>query len=299
MNRPAPLLLVDGHALAYRSFHAIRSLSSPAGSPTNAIFGFIKTFRKLRKDLEPTRLAVVWDGGLAPERLTLLPSYKAQRPPMPPQLEPQLDGIMDWLRASGIASLCHEAVEADDWIATIARAAERDQTRTVIFSSDKDFMQLVSPWIGLLNPNDKSGRIWDESDVRAKSGVAPRQIVDWLSLIGDAVDNIPGVPGIGPKTATDLLGRFGSCDVLFERLDELDSPRLKSVLRESLPLVKRNRDMIRLRVDLELTPTWPALTPGPHDPIRLDSLYRLWGFNTLHAADPKPSLEQGTLELLP
>ncbi len=210
------LLLVDGHAYAYRAFHAIRDLSSPAGQPTNAIFGFVKAVLGLSSSLAPTHLAVVWDGGLASERLALLPEYKAQRPPMPAALAAQLDGMVAWLEASRIVSFCQDGVEADDAIATLACREASDRARVVIASADKDFMQLVSPRIGLLNPNDKTVRIWSAEDVVAKTGVTPDQVVDWLCLVGDAVDNIPGVPGVGAKTASALLGEFGSCRRLLE-----------------------------------------------------------------------------------
>src|SRR5262249_16810468 len=132
------------------------------------------------------------------------------------------------------------------WIAAIAHQAA-EQMPVVIASSDKDFMQLVSPRIGLINPNDKSEKIWTAQDVRLKSGVDPSQIVDWLSLIGDSVDNIPGVPGVGPKTAAELLQRFGSVDALYARLDEVDSERLRTNLHGATEVVQRNQRLIRLR----------------------------------------------------
>ena len=190
------LLLVDGHAYAYRAFHAIRQLSSPTGAPTNAIYGFIKVLAKMQVQLAPSHLLVVWDGGLAAERMAALPEYKSQRPPMPDSLEKQIAALNRYLDAANIANSCQEGVEADDWIASMARQGVVAGLAVVIASSDKDFLQLVSPRVGLLNSNDKSEKIWTAEDVRAKTGVAPEQIVDWLSLIGDSVDNIAGVPGV-------------------------------------------------------------------------------------------------------
>ncbi len=244
------LLIVDGHAYAYRAFHAIRSLRSPEGRPTNAIYGFVKMLGKLRVLLEPTHLIVVWDGGLSAERMALLPEYKAQRPEMPDDLKPQLDELAGYLKAAGVASFCREGVEADDYIAGLARRAAEAGLAVVVASSDKDFMQLVSRRIGLLNANDKTETIWTDEQVRAKAGVDPSQIVDWLSLTGDSVDNIPGVPGVGPKTAADLLNQFGSVDALYERLDEVRSEKLRANLRAAGPIVRRNRDLVRLREDL-------------------------------------------------
>src|SRR6185503_6264728 len=210
----ARLLIVDGHAYAYRAFHAIRELRSPAGQPTNAIYGFIKMLAKMRARLSPSHLIVVWDGGLSAERMAALPEYKAQRPEMPADLGQQIDEIIRYLEAANIASFCRDGVEADDYIACLARRAHNADMDVVIASSDKDFMQLVLPGIGLLNPNDKTETVWTADQVRAKTGVEPSQIVDWLSLLGDSVDNIPGVPGVGPKTAADLLPQFGSVAAL-------------------------------------------------------------------------------------
>jgi DNA polymerase-1 len=290
------LLIVDGHAYAYRAFHAIRELTSPAGAPTNAIFGFIKSLAKMRATLQPTHLAVVWDGGLAEERLALLPDYKAQRPPMPAGLEAQLDGIVRYLQAAGIASHCQDGVEADDRIATLARHAVAAGCNAIVASSDKDFMQLVGPRIGLFNPNDKSETVWTGEQVRAKTGVEPEQIVDWLSLIGDSVDNIPGVPGIGPKTATALLTQFGSCDGLFARLSEVKSDRLRTSLGASAGAVRRNQQMIRLREDLPGEFNLQKLGAGEVNYPELRALYTGWGFKGLR--QEVEAAQSGQRELL-
>lgn len=278
------LLIVDGHAYAYRAFHAIRSLRSPDGRPTNAIYGFVKMLAKMRTVLEPTHLIVVWDGGLSAERLAALPEYKAQRPDMPDDLKPQFDELTDYLKAAGVVSFCRDGVEADDYIAGLARRAADAGLAVVIASSDKDFMQLVSNRIGLLNANDKTETVWTDEQVRAKTGVDPSQIVDWLSLTGDSVDNIPGVPGVGPKTAAELLNQFGSVGALYERLDEVRSEKLRANLRAAEPIVRRNRDLVRLREDLpgEFSPD--ELAEKPADAGRLRELYRRWGFKSLLAA---------------
>jgi DNA polymerase-1 len=280
----ARLLLVDGHAYAYRAFHAIRQLNSPSGRPTNAIYGFLKMLGKMQAQLAPSHVAVVWDGGLAAERLAEHPDYKTNRPPMPAELDEQIPAIAGWLLASGLASCERQGVEADDWIAAIARAAAPAMP-VVIASSDKDFMQLVSVRIGLLNPNDKTEKVWSAGDVRAKAGVDPEQIVDWLSLIGDAVDNIPGVPGVGPKTATDLLAQFGSAEALYSRLGELKSERLRAALAASEVAVRRNQRLIRLKDDLD-TPSLEDLRPGLPDVERLREMYCQWGFKSLLASLP-------------
>lgn len=295
------LLLVDGHAYAYRAFHAIRSLNAPDGRPTNAIYGFVKMLLKLESVVRPTHRLVVWDAGLAAERMAALPGYKANRPPTPDALEEQLPQLQTWLAAAGWASLQEEGTEADDWLATYARRAEAAGWQTVLASSDKDFMQLVNDRIGLFNPNDKTEKIWVAADVEAKTGVSPAQIVDWLSLVGDSVDNIPGVSGVGPKTATDLLKRFGSIEQLLARAGELKSETQRAAVQASGEILRRNRLMIRLRDDLVGGHALETLAPRPPEKPKLRELYRRWNFRSLLAelggeASATPSaLAQGDL----
>jgi DNA polymerase I len=275
------LLIVDGHAYAYRAFYAIRELRSPLGQPTNAIYGFVKMLGKMRATIKPTHLIVVWDGGLSSHRMAALPGYKAQRPEMPDDLRPQLDEIVSYLKAAQIASFQREGVEADDYIACLSRHASVADMRVVIASSDKDFMQLVSPRIGLLNPNDKSEVIWTDQHVRAKTGVNPSQIVDWLALMGDTVDNIPGVPGVGPKTAADMINRFGSVDGLLKRLDEVKQEKLQASLRASADAVRRNLNLVRLQDDLSCDFSPDEMTDKPADTEQLGELFRCWGFKKM------------------
>jgi DNA polymerase-1 len=290
------LLIVDGHAYAYRAFHAIRGLRSPSGQPTNAIYGFVNMLAKARAAFGPERLVVVWDGGLSAERVAALPEYKAHRPEMPDDLRPQLDGLVSYLQAAGVASVCQAGVEADDYIACLARRAADAGMTVVIASSDKDFMQLVSPRIGLLNPNDKPAKVWTDEQVRARSGVAPAQVVDWLSLTGDSVDNIPGVPGVGPKTAAGLLQQFGSVAGLYARLDEVKSEKLRVALRAAAGVVRRNRELVRLRDDLPCEFAPEALAVKPADAGRLRGLYQCWGFKGMLATLAEPArAEQAVL----
>jgi len=289
------LLIVDGHATAYRAFYAIRNLRSSDGRPTNAIYGFVKMLAKMRAVVEATHLIVVWDGGLSAERLAALPEYKAQRPEMPEDLKTQLDEIVQYLTAAGVVSFRREGVEADDYIACLARRAADMGMNVVIASSDKDFMQLVSERVGLLNPNGKSETIWADGQVRSKAGVVPSQIVDWLSLMGDSVDNIPGAPGVGPKTAADLLNRFGSVAGLYERLDEVKSEKLRAALRAAEDVVRRNRELVRLRDDLPCDFSPVELAEKPADVRRLRELFRRWGFKGMLAALAEPAAEQAIL----
>ena len=279
----ARLLIVDGHAYAYRAFHAIRELRAPDGRPTNAIYGFAKMLEKMRLALEPTHLVVVWDGGLSAERLAALPEYKAQRPEMPADLKPQFDEITAYLTAAGVPEICQDGLEADDIIASLARREAAAGMAVVIASADKDFMQLVSGPIGLLNPNDKTGTVWTDEQVRLKTGVEPGQIADWLALMGDAVDNIPGVPGVGAKTAAALLKQFGCLDEMFRRLDEVKSERLRHALREAAGTVRRNLALVRL-LDVPLNLTANELVPQSVNREKLAKLLQGWGFRGMLAS---------------
>lgn len=286
MNR---LLIVDGHAYAYRAFYAIRELRSPNGQPTNAIYGFVKMLAKMRTVIAPTHLIVVWDGGLSAERVAALPEYKAQRPEMPDDLRLQLDGIVSYLKAAGIASFQRDDLEADDYIACLARHATQAGMTVVIASSDKDFMQLVSPQIGLLNPNDKTETVWTDEQVRMKTGVSPAQIVDWLALMGDSVDNIPGVSGVGPKTAAGLLNQFGSVTALLERLNEVKSEKIRAALSAAEHAVRRNLRLVQLHHDLPCDFVPENLVEKSANAEQLAELFRQWGFNGLLKALEKPA----------
>ncbi len=294
--KPNRLLIVDGHAYAYRAYHAIRELTSPDGRATNAIYGFIKMLTKLQAQLEPSHVAVIWDGGLSPERVAEHPEYKAQRPPMPESLGRQIDEMVEYLSAAGVASLCADGVEADDWIGALA-GASASVMPVVIASADKDFMQLVGPNVGLVNPNDKSERIWTADDVMVKAGVAPEQIVDWLSLIGDSVDNIPGVPGVGPKTATDLLKQFGNVAGIYARLPEVKSDRLRAALQQAELAVRRNQGLIQLKTDGHRV-NLDEVALKACEAERLRQLFTGWGFKGMLADLEKKHFVRETQEVL-
>ncbi len=206
MNR---LLIIDGHAYAYRAFYAIRDLRSPTGEATNAIYGFIKMLEKLRQALTVTHLIVVWDGGLSDKRLAALPEYKAQRPEMPDDLRVQLEGLGEYLGAAGLPEFCAEGVEADDYIGCLARKAAGAGWDVVVASSDKDFMQLVTDRVGLLNPNDKTGQIWRQEQVVAKAGVARnRWPIGWRSW-GMRLITFPECPGWGQRQQRHCCNNLG------------------------------------------------------------------------------------------
>lgn len=264
------LLLVDGLAVAYRAFHAIPPLSTKSGEPTNALFGFIKMIRQLDEQYRPTHRAVVFDGGLPAARMTLLPDYKAQRDPMPDALRAQLESINTFLKLAGWTAIRPEQEEADDGLATLALAAEHEGGRTLIASSDKDLLQLVNANIQVVPPT-KDAVPLGPSEVRAKMGVAPEQVVDFLALVGDTADNIPGVPGVGPKTAAQLMNDFQSLEKLWVRLEDVRPERIRELLRLHRPTVERNVSLMRLKTDLSAMPRVEELSARRPD---LDGLVR-------------------------
>ena len=229
----------------------------------------------------PTHAVVVWDGGLDAERVEELDDYKGQRDPMPDDMEVQLDEMVEYLEAEGWASVCDDGVEADDRIGQLARRAEAEGFEVAIASSDKDFLQLINDRVKMWNPADKSGVPMDADAVVAKTGVQPSQIVDWLSLVGDAADNIPGVPGVGVKTAAVLLNEFGSVDGIYGRLAEVRRDKQRESLAAAEAVVRRNQSLVALKLDLPGAPGLDDFRRGFQDTARLEKLYKTWGFNTL------------------
>lgn len=249
------LILIDGTAVLYRSFYAIRDLSTSSGRPTNAVFGFVRMLKQVRDIWKPTHWAVAFDGGLPKERKALLESYKAQRPPMPDALKEQIPLVEDYLNRAEIAWLRMAGQEADDVIASIAEKAREDCGIILIATSDKDIFQLVDDKIKIIPVAGKEGLL-DSDGVKLKTGVYPSQIVDWLSLVGDSSDNIPGVPGVGTKTAAKLVEQFGGLDKLFANLSDVTNDRIRTSLEQSRELVERNKAMVYLRRDLDCLPEW-------------------------------------------
>jgi DNA polymerase-1 len=266
------LLLVDGLSVIYRAFHAIHGLGASDGRPTNAVFGFVRMWQQMVRLWAPTHAAVVFDGGLPESRLAALAEYKAQRPPMPEALRQQLPEIEEFLRCSGVVAVRIEGQEADDVIATLAEKAARDGVQVLIASSDKDLFQLVNDQVVVVTPS-KDGQRIGPNEVLEKTGVAPEQISEWLALTGDTVDNIPGVPGVGGKTAAQWLQRYGSLAALKASLKDIPSDRLRTALSENWEVVERNLEMVRLKRDLPVAIGWPDLKLGSP---RTDDLIRFY-----------------------
>ena len=215
----APLVLVDGSSYLYRAYHAMPKLSNSHGEPTGAVYGVVNMLRRLLKTYEPEHMAVVFDAKGKTFRDELFAEYKAHRPPMPDELVEQIEPIHAIVRALGLPLLQVEGVEADDVIGTLARAAAGKGRDTLISTGDKDMAQLVDGHVRIVDTMKE--QVYDRDGVTARFGVTPEQIIDYLALVGDTSDNIPGVPGVGPKTAAKWLQQYGSLDALIAHAEEI------------------------------------------------------------------------------
>ena len=244
------VFIVDGHSMIHRNYHAIRGLSNSKGFPTNAIFGFVRALKKLLYDYQVKRILIAFDAKGPTFRHKVFERYKAQRPPMPEDLKVQIPYIFEIVDALGIPSLQLEGYEADDIIGTAVEALSQTPSHCIIVTMDKDMLQLVNNRVWVYDP--KNDILRDATGVVKRLGVKPKQVVDLLALMGDKVDNVPGVPGIGEKTAQRLISRFGSLGALYGRLDEVAPPRIKSLLEAHRDTAFLSRDLVLIRKDVPL-----------------------------------------------
>ncbi len=285
----ATLLVVDGMAAVYRAFFAIKNLKRSDGQPTNAIFGFIRMMDQLVKTWQPTHLVVAFDGGIPAARLALVPEYKANRSPMPDDMRSQLEGINEYLATAAIPSTRLDACEADDVMATLAVQAGEAGAEVLLATHDKDLFQLVNARTRIVPVAGHAEAMGPEA-IQAKTGVAPAQIVDWLALIGDSADNIKGVQGVGPKTATKLLNAYGSVDGIWDHLDEVAGAKLKQSLGESRDIVLRNQAMVKLDTAVTGTPDWSGFAKAAAPVGPLLAFYDRFEFSALAQALREPEL---------
>jgi len=269
------LLLVDGPYYVYRSFFAIRELSNSRGEPTNAIYGFVKVLRKMLRDLQPDRAAVLWDEGLPQRRTQLQPQYKQQRAQMPELMRPQIAPIRKLVPLMGIASLRQPDTEADDLMASYAVEGRRCGMEVVLATNDKDLFQLVNDRVKVYSTNKadfaspKDGFALLGADyVRGKWGVEPGQIGDVLCLVGDSADNIPGVSGLGPKRAAALIQEFGSITSLLTRAEAIQNETLRAKVAGARDQILSNQEMVRLDTHLPL--------PAPLEELAIRPRYDEW-----------------------
>lgn len=257
----AKWLLIDGFNLAYRCFHAVPELTRADGFPTNALHGWVKSLWKLADQEKPDGTLVFFDLGGSQDRLLLLPEYKAQRAEMPEALQKQIEPIKALTRAMGLVGVEADGVESDDLLASEAVALASQGHEVLIVSSDKDFAQIVSDQIKILLPppsaNPKLGwRFRDVAGVIEKFGVPPSQIAAYLALVGDTSDNIPGISGVGPKTAVKWLQAYGDIEGIISHAHELVPDRFREAVRIGADNLRRNLKLTTLNLSL------PPVAPG-------------------------------------
>jgi DNA polymerase-1 len=278
MSDDSTLYLVDGSSYIYRAYYAIRHLSSPSGHPTNALYGFIQMLLKLLKDHDPHHVAVVFDVGRVTFRTGLYPEYKANRAAMPDDLRAQVGPIRDVVRAFNIPALELAGYEADDIIGALAARHSAAGGRVVVVTGDKDLMQIVNDRVTLLDT--MKGKSSGIAEVIERFGVGPELVPDILGLAGDSSDNIPGVPGIGEKTAIKLIQEFGSLDQLLDRAGEVKG-KIGEKLREFREQALLSRQLATIELNVPLEVTAEELQASEPDTPALNALFKKYGFTTL------------------
>ena len=270
MNNRPDLVLVDGSSYLYRAFHALPPFSNSRGEPTGAVFGVLNMLAKFLKDYEPQSIAVVFDAPGKTFRDDLFAEYKAHRPPMPDDLRSQIDPLFEAVRGMGLPILREPGVEADDVIGTLACAAAKENLSVLISTGDKDMAQLVSEKITLINT--MSGTVLDRQGVKTKFDVFPEQIIDYLALVGDSSDNIPGIDKVGPKTAAKWLGKYSTLDALVADAANVEG-KVGENLRAGLATLELARKLATIRTDVELPVSLQGLKRSPPDVDALRALY--------------------------
>ena len=285
-----PLVLVDGSSYLFRAYHALPAFTSSTGEPTGAVFGVLNMLYKLLDDLEPERIAVIFDAPGKTFRDDLYEDYKANRPPMPEDLRPQIEPLLEAVEAIGIPVLRVEGVEADDVIGTLASQATDAGITTLISTSDKDMAQLVNDHVTLVNTMSET--TMDADGVRDKFGVSPEQIVDYLTLVGDTSDNIPGVPGVGPKTAAKWLNEHHDLQTLQAHAEEVGG-KVGERLRDSLDTLPLYKELVTIVCDVTLPVQLDSLKLHAPDTEKLQSLYQRLELRTLlrRVGEPKAKPE--------
>ena len=276
-----PVYLVDGSGYIFRAFYGLPPMTNPEGVPVNAVFGFSKMLAKLLSDAGTRRFAVIFDSARVSFRNDIFPDYKANRSDPPEELVPQFGLIRDATRAFNVPCIELPGFEADDLIATFARMAREEGHEVVIVSSDKDLMQLVGDGVSMLDPA-KNLRIGRE-EVVERFGVGPESVIDVQALAGDSTDNVPGVPGIGVKTAAELIRTYGDLDTLLDRADEIKQPKRRQNLIENADMARVSRDLVTLRVDAPVAEAVDDLIATAPDADTLGGFLREHGFKSMLA----------------
>lgn len=273
---PESLYIIDLFSLVFQVFHAIPEMTSPRGLPTNAVFGITRDVLNMLRLKQPTHLLCASDASGPGEREAWFPEYKANRSEMPQELRPQIPLIVETIRSFGIPLIEHPGWEADDIIATaVEQAASRDMDVAIV-TNDKDARQLLSPRVRLYNV--RKDQYLGEPELLADWGIRPDQVVDFQSLVGDSVDNVPGVPLVGPKKAGALIQQFGTLEEVLAHADEAPGAKLRENLKQFADQARLSRRLVTLRRDLPIAIDWNAARIGKWDIPRLTELFRDYGF---------------------
>ena len=274
------LFLIDGSNQMYRAYHAIRGLTGPDGKSTNAVYGFVTMLRKLLADHRPEYIAASFDLPTTTFRSKLAADYKANRAAMPDDLREQIAWVHEACEAMGVPIFTAEGFEADDVLGTLAAKAAAAGFEVAIVTGDKDFFQLVGDGVRVYNPRDE-GTWFDAAGVAEKFGVAPPKVVDVLALMGDSIDNVKGVPGIGEKGARDLISTYGSLDELLARADEVPQKKYREGLKTYADQARQSRELVRIHTDVGVTfePEPFRFRGASHE--RCYALFSALGFRTL------------------
>ncbi|WP_456400521.1 5'-3' exonuclease [Persephonella sp.] len=272
------VVLIDGSSYLYRAFYALPPLTSPKGEPTGAIYGFIRMISTLMKELNPEYIAVVFDLPGKTFRHEKFEEYKATRKETPDELKIQIPKIKELIKLWGIKILEIPGYEADDIIATLSKKAENEGFEVIIVTPDKDMMQLIDEKIFILNP--VNGELFNREKVKEKYGIYPEQFIDYLAMVGDTVDNIKGVKGVGPKTAQKLLNEYGDLKDILENLDNL-KPKLKEAFEEAKDRLEENIFLVSLKDSIDIDIDLKDLKKEKADLVKLKEEFKELGFKSL------------------
>lgn len=275
------LLILDGTSFCYRAYYAIRALSNSKGEPTNAIYGFITMLRKLLDQEQPDYLAICFDRREPTFRHERYTEYKAHRKPMPDDLALQMQPIKDFCYASHYCVFEKAGFEADDLIGTLAKAGEAASLDVYIITGDKDALQLVTDKVKVLNPH-KDNELYDPEAVKKRfDGLGPERVVDIMALMGDSSDNIPGVPGIGEKTALKLIQEFGSAEMLIENVEKIKSKKVQELLKQHSDKLLLSKELAQIDTEVAVDLDWEKIKFQPPDEKKLYEFFKLYEFRTL------------------
>ncbi len=273
------IIVVDSHSLIYQVFHALPAMTSPQGVEVGAVQGFLRDIANLLQQWKPNYLICAFDESDITFRNQLFDRYKAHREEMPEALRAQMGLIVESLRVLGIPRVSVAGFEADDILATIAHRAAPHGARVLLVTSDKDCRQLITPKVKMLNV--RKNELFGEDELMATWSIRPDQVVDFQALVGDSVDNVPGVPSIGPKAAQQLLDQFGSLDAIYAHLDQIVGDKKREKLAEHRNDAYLSRDLVRLKSDVPLPLDWNDMRPSQPDATELEKLFRELGFRRL------------------